>query len=541
MNSNKNQLALINASEFHSRSSHELTYYTPQNEYLNISCFQEAMQTKIYNKKFQPFVYVIVNSGFSECLLVRDHLGEQPLFYYFQDGVLIFGETIADILRQLSQSPVLMDSAIEDLFADVYSYTHKTLYKNIYRVEPGCMLHIFPDGKTIKKIYWQLEPVGETLSYRKDEEYLEQFTDLMQTSIKNATRGRLRIAAEFSAGMDSTAIYATCASLGMNPTLFMHTPHNTSENRLTYNTQYEQLFKKQFPLATIQYIEARELNLFSILKEYVNWLGVPSAYMFELFAHPFHQAVSQQGHKILLSGFGGDQGISSPVPVRFLLSSLIKNKQFAKAWLELEPQNWIRRCFLILQYTHPLNHQWLQQLQDIKIKFKNGFKKANQRYLISHYPYHRTYFKTLREAEWSFLQGPNSHEIRMRIETSHIVAKKMGFEYRYPLLYPPLLEFFLSLPWEQKRRHGVGRYLMQCYLKSTMPMVPFDQYQKKEGLHILPTLEIFREQWEKGFYHADFQSLPFKDRMKSSSSYQKMIKHVQGIMLNECMRLYGIQ
>ena len=132
------------------------------------------------------------------------------------------------------------------------------------------------------------------------------------------------------------------------------------------------------------------------------------------------------------------------------------------------------------------------------------------------------------------LQGPQSHEIRMRIEYSSVVAKKMGFEYRYPLLYPKLLEFFLSLPIEQKRHQGRGRYLMRRYLSHLMPTVPFEKYEKKEGLSILPaTVEMFKAQWEQGAYQDTFQLIHLKNKSKNLSQHKRMIETIQAFMLNE--------
>ena len=82
----------------------------------------------------------------------------------------------------------------------------------------------------------------------------------------------------------------------------------------------------------------------------------------------------------------------------------------------------------------------------------------------------------------------------------------MGFEYRYPLLYPNLLSFFLALPVSQKRHDGVGRYLIRRYLARQMPGAVFDTYQKKEGLNILPaTMDYFKPQFLDGVFDAHFK------------------------------------
>ena len=180
-----------------------------------------------------------------------------------------------------------------------------TLYTGIHRVELGHMVRILPDGRIVKYAFWQLEQEGDTLHYRDEREYLEHFTLLMQESVSNATKDSPSIAAEFSAGMDSTAVYGACAQLGLNPPLFMHAALPNSTNAQTYNDCYESAFIEQFPWATIHRLMADDFDPICIFKQYAEWFGGSSPYVFELFAHNIHKAVSKQGHKILLSGFGG--------------------------------------------------------------------------------------------------------------------------------------------------------------------------------------------------------------------------------------------
>lgn len=527
---------LVNASHFYraSLNPQSTVYSASFNEIIPIASFENGLSPACYRTVFHPFAQVVKNEATGECLLVRDHLGLRPLYYRYQSGQLIFGDTIPDIILQLPQAPALLDSEVSHLFGDVHHYTDNTLYTGIHRVEPGHMVRIFPNGRIIKSAFWQLEQEGDTLHYRDEREYLEHFTSLMQESVNNATKDSQSIAAEFSAGMDSTAVHGACAQLGLNPPLFMHAALPDSINAQTYNDRYERAFMAQFPSATVHRHMADDFDPIRIFKEYAEWFGGPPPYVFELFAHNIHKAVSKQEHTILLSGFGGDQCVSSHIPARFILPSLINNKQFRQAWAESAASaNTLRRLAQLIQCTHPSLHKLIQQTQDLKLDLSNAFKSSGRQRVVSTHPYHRHYFKTLREVEWSFLQGPNSHELRMRIEYSSIVAKKMGFDYRYPLLHPKLLEFFLSLPLEQKRHQGVGRHLMRRYLAQVMPTAPFNTYTKKEGLNIMPaTMDTFKAQWGSGCFQNEFQSLP-KALTHDKSPHKAMIKTIQAFMLNE--------
>lgn len=134
-------------------------------------------------------------------------------------------------------------------------------------------------------------------------------------------------------------------------------------------------------------------------KDYSEWFGGPSPYVFELFAPNIHKALSKQGHTILLSGFGGDQGVSSHSPARFILPSLINNKQFHQAWTESARGSTICRFAQLIQCAHPSLHNLVQRTQDLKLSLSNAFKPSGQQRAASTHPYHRHYFKTLHEVE----------------------------------------------------------------------------------------------------------------------------------------------
>ncbi|MCH9755998.1 MAG: hypothetical protein K0U37_02240, partial [Gammaproteobacteria bacterium] len=402
-----NMLTSINASHFCQKQLNDrsVIYSASSQNTAFISSFKKALNPSIYQDQFDSFAYVLVNKITHEFLLVRDHLGVQPLYYYYEASskTLIFGDTIPDILRHLSSEPRFLESEILNIFSDANHYSDDTVYEGVHRVEPGHMIHGKADGQLFKKPFWQLEREGDELHYRDKSEYLEHFSALMDEAVQYATKDSDKIAAEFSAGMDSTAIYCASVARGVTPELFMHAATPGSRSTENYNTHYEKVFLEHYQLTDICRIYADGFDPIKVFEDYAAWFAGPPAYIFEVFAHNLHRAVSEKGHTVLLSGFGGDQGVSGHVPIRFILPELLKHKAFGKAWRELSSQTMSRRLLRLIQYTHPAIHTIIQKAQDIKKRYPT-------------HPYQRGYFKTLREAEWNFLQGPLSYEIRMRIE-----------------------------------------------------------------------------------------------------------------------------
>ena len=501
-----------------------------------LDAFESALNAETYQSQFYPFAYVIHNTRTDEVVLVRDHLGVQPLYYCYErvSNTFIFGDTIPDILDCMDATPntLLLDSEVSTFFSEPSYYSDNTLYEGVYRVEPGHIMHGRANRPLSKKTFWALAREGESLYYQDRRTYLEHFSALMDESIRDATAGETQIAAEFSVGMDSTSIYLASVKQGFNPALFMHAATPGSPSEKSYNTDCEKAFLTYYPDAIIHRMMGNNFDPIPVFKSYSKWFAGPPAHIFEVFSHELHQAVSANGHKILLSGFGGDQGVSGHVPPRFLLPEIFREKAFRDAWQLLSHQPMRGRVHQYLKYAHPGLHQAISHAEDMKLAASNLFKPKAQRTVKCIYPYRRAYFKTLREAEWQFLQGRMNHEIRMRIECSSIVSKKMGFEYRYPLLHPNLLSFFLSLPASEKRHQGVGRYLMRQYLAQYLPASVFNNYQKKEGLNIVPAaIDGFKPQFFDGAFDAYFEDLPYPKLLKDKMDHRMMIKKIKALML----------
>ncbi len=520
---------MINANNWPSHSTQNLTFYSATGFFPAIQHFSEALNPALWDQHYSPLACVIVDKISHDILLVRDHLGIQPLYYYHDAGQFIFAENLPALLAQLPEKPRFRATEIKASFANSLArqYSDHTLYAGIERVEPGHMLHITPDGTRHKTAFWQLPKTSNYLQYPNDADYVEHFSELLQEAIKQATDGfpADTIGAEFSAGLDSTAVYVAATQQGLNPYLFMHTAFVGSKAAEVYNDKYEQAFLRHYPLAQIDRIGAEDFNAIETLQNTARLLGDIPPHLFYIFAQNIHQAVAKQGCKILLSGFGGDQGVSGHAPLRAILPELLQQRQYRKAWQTIRADSAISffsSWKTLLKSYHPFLHKIFYHLD--YLRNKNQYNaKAN---------IEKPYWRNLAEYEWQFLQGQFNHEVRMRIEYSSLISKAFGFEYRYPLLHPKLLEFYLRIPPEQKRRNGSGRYLIKRYVGQFIP--EFAHYKKQEGLFIMSaTIDSFTKNWKNGLYEKEFSDLPYQALINNPAEAQTMINTISAYMLKQ--------
>lgn len=517
----------------YSFSSDGVVYHYNKRPAVVLSVFNDALNLPLWRANLKPFACAIVHLHSQEIILARDHLGIEPLYYCHHLGkTLIVGQSIPDILNQLPNTPPLLERQIHMLFSEHKYYSDETLYQGIYRVEPGHLMHFKADGTVVKTAFWQLEPHGPLLDYKDEREYLDHFSVLMNEAIFNSTENQTNIAAEFSAGLDSSAVYCAAVNINVKSKLYMHVAHPGTKSADIYNDIHEKAFVDYYQLADIMRIGADDFDPLHVLNEYASWFAGPAAYLFPMFANPLHRAVAAGLHPVLLSGFGGDQCVSGQLSLNFFLPELVHQGQYRQAWRELKGTHGMKKALIYIKHMHPGLYAQALNLKVMKRQISNALRPRMAHQSPHLHPYEHMYYPSVREAECALLQGANSHEVRMRIEDSSIVSKQMGFEYRYPLLYPKLLEFMMSVPTIQKRRDGRGRYLIRQYLAQFLPNDLFGSYRKQGGLGIVPsTFDLYQKQYEQGCYQEAFKDLPYPHLIKNKHRAIALRNNIKGFML----------
>jgi len=521
---------LINASRWPSLSDESITLYSSLKQ-------PTSLQLPKWDTFFSPFAMVLVNHRTQEIFLWRDHFGQEPLYYFSQSHQFIFSSNLPDLLNTLKPRPALLSQVVErDCFYRMAHtralYTNQTHYDGVYRVEPGHAVRIH-QGITKSEPYWQLDPERKSLSYANDKDYLEHFSWLLSEAVKSCTKGHQKIAAEISGGVDSTAIAVACHKAKIPFSSLSHVATPGSDK--TDDFAFAHRMQEHLDLPAIQCIGA---DNFEPLKTF-DWAaqlfaGSPSFIFFTL-ANNIHRRVAEQGHTLLLSGFGGDECVSGHAIYNAYIPSLLREKGWLEAYQELyqdqfyrERQKkppWIKIALEVLSRSNAPSYKIFSRLNQLR-----HFGEETSR--IDHY------FSSIAHFEYELLQGEFCHHVRMRIEQSAIIAKALGFSYAYPLLYPPLVEFCFSLPAQQKRRFGRSRHLIRQFLTQHLPTDAFG-FNKSSG-NILPaTLYKCEQLFKSDYFNEAFSNLPFADKIALEDNDRlRLFMNISAYMIKRFTQTY---
>lgn len=483
-------------------------FYSPTPQLLSL-IERGELSGQWWNNYYHEFALLIVDFQTGKIRAIRDHNGQEPFFYYKDNDKLIVASTIPEIISHLDKVPQINEQQIINTLLESYIlqgvYSDETHYKGIFRVEPGSLIE-FTSSKITKTLFWQLSTEPQVIMYQNEQDYLERFSELLNEGIKTMLPpDNMIVAAEFSGGLDSSAVVSALLQNNVTPSLFIHTaPDNSKE--VDDSSNAEEVIKC-YNLTNVIKVGAEEFNLQQVVEDCSKLFAGMPHFLFPVGANNIHQEVVKNGHKVLFSGFGGDECVSGHAPLSLVLREYLQKGDYRLARQEL------------LANYRPNNkkspNQFWQLIQLTKAQFPsidnclNHLRKLPL--VINHLQQNiklnsKHSFTSVAEAEAATITGRYSRHMRMRIEDSSIVAKAIGFSYRYPLLYPPLLEYCHSLPINLKRSNGVNRLLFRRYLAQYLPPAVYQKHQKVGG--IMPaTMEKIKNEYRIGYYQKLFRTI----------------------------------
>ncbi|BAO43688.1 asparagine synthase (glutamine-hydrolyzing) [Thiolapillus brandeum] len=162
-----------------------------------------------------------------ELCLARDRMGEKPLYYGWCGG----GFAFASELKALKQIPGFSNPVSRDVLClylrHAYVPAPYSIYEDIYKLEPGCMLRIRIDASVSAPVrvpqapcresgfeigrYWALKKQverGKTSSQKSEQEYVHDLESVLIQSISLQSVADVPLGVFLSGGVDSSLITA---------------------------------------------------------------------------------------------------------------------------------------------------------------------------------------------------------------------------------------------------------------------------------------------------------------------------------------------
>lgn len=259
---------------------------------------------KYINGEFSLFIY---DENKSKLFLVRDYLGTKPIYYYSNNSTFRFGTAIKSIYQQDNAIPRKLDMNSINYYLNLGLVpTPQTLYKDIFKLDPGHYLEISKNGYYIKK-YWDI-PIGNANDFdsNKLDDYSEELSNLLSDAVSIRLDKSDPTGCYLSGGVDSSIVssfaqkYSEEKIINYNFTFSNEINSNRDESRYSRllsesnNSDYRQL--------------VYEDSSFYLFEKSLDILEEPTINIFN--AQTFFsmsKAVNNHGTKTVLMGEGSDE------------------------------------------------------------------------------------------------------------------------------------------------------------------------------------------------------------------------------------------
>ncbi|WP_196159520.1 asparagine synthase (glutamine-hydrolyzing) [Reinekea sp. G2M2-21] len=142
--------------------------------------------------------------------LVRDPIGEKPLYYHVDSQALAFCSELGALKELIRNELEINLNALGSYFKYGYISAPETIYNNVYKVEPGTFITFDIKGgmNSHKEVFWSLPSKlndAESLSYSEAQIKLQ---NLLNQSIEQELVSDVPVGSFLSGGIDSTLVTA---------------------------------------------------------------------------------------------------------------------------------------------------------------------------------------------------------------------------------------------------------------------------------------------------------------------------------------------
>jgi len=156
------------------------------------------------------FAFALWDERKGKLFLVRDRLGQKPLFYSVRNGSLTFASELKALLEDESISKDIDFGSIDDFLNYKYIPAPFTIFRGVNKLLPAHFL-VWEKGEVKTERYWGLD-YSKKLKLDEDE-YCRRISDLLRESTKIRLISDVPLGAFLSGGIDSSAIVGVMAGL----------------------------------------------------------------------------------------------------------------------------------------------------------------------------------------------------------------------------------------------------------------------------------------------------------------------------------------
>jgi asparagine synthase (glutamine-hydrolysing) len=431
----------------------------------------ERWGTACFAKLVGDWALSIWNPRDRSLLLAKDFVGTRPLYYSLNERGVTWS-TMLDPLVLFAEKTLPLEEEYIAGFFSFFPAVHLTPYVGIHSVPPSCFVRIGVRNAAAER-YWDFDPTKRIL-YASEEEYEEHFRMVFADAVRRRLRSDRPVLAELSGGMDSSSIVCVADTLvtrtsagaqGLDTVSYYDDSEPNWNERPYFRKVEEQRGRTGLHIDISSKRSLASCFGTSPLRISPGSEGEPS-----LAHQKLNAFLEEGGHRVLLSGFGGDE-VTGGVPVATSeladLATRLEVRRFAhqlKVWALDKRKPWFHLFAETFRRFLPPSlagrPEYLRPAPWLNARFAQRHLSA-----LAGYQSRLRWFGPLP----TFQENLSTLNGLRRQLAAGALSSRPAYEKRYPYLDRDLVEFLFAVPREQLLRPGRRRSLMRRALAGVVP------------------------------------------------------------------------
>jgi len=458
-------------------------------------------------------------------ILVRDRMGQKPLYWGEFDGSFIFASELKAVKAHPSFQEELDLNSLSKYLSFEYVPSPYTIYKNLKKLEPATYL-VFQHGKIRKEIYWKLNFDSLDIPFKTAKNYLYEHLDV---SVKRRMVSDVPLGVFLSGGLDSSAI-----------AYFAQKNSNTPVNTFSIGFEDESFDESKYAQKVADYLGTNHHNkilsaqdvldfiphIADILDEPLADASIIPTYLLSRFAkNELTVALGGDGGDELFAGYPTFQAdilaryykkIPKQIRQKFIEKTVnnlsVSDKNFS---LEYKLKKFIEGFDGEDAYRH---QRWLgsfsrgEKKELFKPEVWAQVKTENEFSLIDDYLEEHQIEDDREKALMLYMRTYLMDQVLVKVDRA---SMKTGLEVRAPFLDHHLVDFVNSLPYEFKQKGFTTKYILKHAMKGKLPNeiifrkkkgfgIPLARWLKNELKDLCEETLSEERTKEAGFFNYDF-------------------------------------
>jgi len=428
------------------------------------------------------FAIAIWDKKKKRLVLARDRMGIKPLYYYYNNGKLIFSSEIKSILCSPDVSKELDFIALHHYLTFGYIPAPLSIFKNIYKVLPGHLL-IYEDQTIHSKKYWDIRNNDiNNDDFDNQKEIEQKLIELIEESIRLHMISDVPVGAFLSGGLDSGSIVALASKLSKRPIKtfsigfdddYLNELDNARLLAKMYKTDHSEFIVGPTDIDVLEDI------MYYYDEPFADSSAIPTYFVSKFASNYVKVALSGDGGDEIFAGYGNYKADKIGQVLNKLPISL--NNKFIQSifnWLPasnnlLDFNNQIKKIAKISSLEPEIGHvYWLSIFnEDAKkqLYLSDEFNKLNT---IDSLKLYRNYFQHFKDGD--FINTCINVDIKTVLPDDYLTkvdraSMANSIEVRVPFLDHKLVEFSTAIPSKMKLKGLTTKKLLKNIMKNELP------------------------------------------------------------------------